>query len=381
MAELKLFVPCPRGLEPALVQELTALACRSIAASDGGVACTGDWADVYRINLHSRVASRVLCQVAHGRVASEQDAYELARQVPWPRWFRAEQTIKVKVEGKNTRLRRLDVVGLKVKDAVCDVFRADGGVRPSVNKANPDIRIHAFIQQQEGFLFVDTSGEALFKRGYRTDTGEAPLRENLAAGMLLLAGYDGSQPMLDPMCGSGTIVIEAALMATQRAPGLKRRFAFEQLLEFDAGLWQNLRQAAQDKILAAAPQAISGSDINRFTLKQAIKNAQQAGVDDVIDFQVRDVTECRPNGENGILMSNPPYGVRLEDEWFLQALYPQLGSCLKQYFAGWLACFLSADKNMTRAMRLTPKRKIPLFNGNLDCRLFVLEMVAGSNRV
>ena len=379
MTTYSLFVTCPRGLEAPLSQELEQLKCQDIRAVDGGVACKGGMEKVYRINLHSRTASRVLLRLTKSGYRSEQDIYKAAKNIRWTDWFDLEQTFKVKVEGKRAQVKSLDFVGLKIKDAVCDVFRDACDARPSVGKIRPDIRIHAFIDERDIQIFIDTSGEALFKRGYRQDTGEAPMRENLAAGLLLLAGYDGSQPFQDPFCGSGTIVIEAAWIATRRAPGLMRRFGFEKLKNFDAALWKKLQHEAETQI-RPAPVAISGSDNDRYMIRAAVANAQAAEVDTFIRFEVKDAQDTRPNGEGGILISNPPYGVRLAEVQALQALYPQLGAWLKQHYAGWLAGMFTGDRDMPKFMRLSPKRKIPLYNGNLDCRLFLMDMVKGSNR-
>lgn len=379
MTTYSLFVTCPRGLEAPLSQELEQLKCQDIRAVDGGVACKGGMEQVYRINLHSRTASRVLLRLTKSGYRNEQDIYKAAKNIRWTDWFDLEQTFKVKVEGKRAQVKSLDFVGLKIKDAVCDVFRDACGARPSVGKIRPDIRIHAFIDERDIQIFIDTSGEALFKRGYRQDTGEAPMRENLAAGLLLLAGYDGSQPFQDPFCGSGTIVIEAAWIATRRAPGLMRRFGFEKLKNFDAALWKKLQHEAETQIRpASAP--ISGSDNDRHMIRAAVANAQAAEVDTFIRFEVKDAQDTRPNGEGGILISNPPYGVRIAEVQALQALYPQLGAWLKQHYAGWLAGMFTGDRDMPKFMRLSPKRKIPLYNGNLDCRLFLMDMVKGSNR-
>ena len=379
MTTYSLFVTCPRGLEAPLSQELEQLKCQDIRAVDGGVACKGGMEQVYRINLHSRTASRVLLRLTKSGYRSEQDIYKAAKNIRWTDWFDLEQTFKVKVEGKRAQVKSLDFVGLKIKDAVCDVFRDACGARPSVGKIRPDIRIHAFIDERDIQIFIDTSGEALFKRGYRQDTGEAPMRENLAAGLLLLAGYDGTQPFQDPFCGSGTIVIEAAWIATRRAPGLMRRFGFEKLKNFDAALWKKLQHEAETQI-RPAPAPISGSDNDRYMIRAAVANAQAAEVDTFVRFEVKDAQDTRPNGEGGILISNPPYGVRLAEVQALQALYPQLGAWLKQHYAGWLAGMFTGDRDMPKFMRLSPKRKIPLYNGNLDCRLFLMDMVKGSNR-
>ena len=380
MTTYSLFITCPRGLETLLADELTLLGCGDIQPGDGGVAAKGTMEAVYRINLHSRVASRVLLQLTKGAYRSEQDIYKLARNIRWSQWFAVENTFKVQVEGKRAQVKSLDFIGLKIKDAVCDAFRDECGERPSVEKQRPDVRVHAFMNDKTIQIFIDTSGEALFKRGYRQEAGEAPLRENLAAGLLLLSGYDGSQPFQDPFCGSGTLAIEAALIALKRAPGLMRRFGFEKLKNFDKALWMKIKQAARETALDKAAVPIAGSDNDRQMIRIARQNAEAAEVADWVVLETADAQNVRPNGEGGIMVSNPPYGVRLADVQMLHGLYPQLGSWLKQYYAGWQIGMFTGDRDMPKLMRLQPKRKIPLFNGKLDCRLFVLDMVKGSNR-
>ena len=375
-----LFATCPRGLETILAQELQQQGCTAVTPTDGGVSCQGTMAHVYSANLHSRTASRILLQLARIAYRSEHDIYQAAKNIAWYKWFDVAQTFKVKVEGKRANVKSLDFTALKIKDGVCDRFREHDGERPSIDKSRPDIRIHAFLDERNISIFIDTSGEALFKRGYRQDTGEAPLRENLAAGLLLLAGYDGTQPFQDPFCGSGTIAIEAAWIALGRAPGLNRRFGFEQLAQFDRALWVKLKAEARHAIKNRPYANIAASDNDRAMTRMTQANAAAAEVDGFIDINTLDAQDTRPNGEGGIIVSNPPYGVRLAEIQALHALYPQLGSWLKQHYAGWTAGLFSGDMDMPKLMRLKPKRKIPLFNGNLDCRLFLLDMVAGSNR-
>ena len=379
MTTYSLFVTCPRGLESVLHAELAAQGCTDLAPTDGGIACTGGLEQVYRANLHSRTAGRVLLRLTKAPYRTEHDIYKPARNIRWQDWFTPADSIKVHVESKRARIKNPAFVGLKIKDALCDAFREACGIRPSVDKARPDVRVHAFVGEREVQIFLDTSGEALFKRGYRQDAGEAPLRENLAAGLLLLAGYDGTQPFQDPFCGSGTIVIEAAWIAAGRAPGLMRRFGFEKLKNFDRGAWEEIRRQAAARIKPPSA-ALFGSDNDRRMIRTAQANAQAAEAGGWIEWDVCDAQAARPNGEGGIMISNPPYGVRLAEVQALQALYPQLGTWLKQHYAGWLAGMFTADRNMPKFMRLSPKRKIPLYNGNLDCRLFLMDMVEGSNR-
>ncbi|XXQ67865.1 THUMP domain-containing class I SAM-dependent RNA methyltransferase [Neisseriaceae bacterium B1] len=380
MTTYTLFATCPRGLETILAQELQQQGCTDITPTDGGVSCKGTLVHVYRANLYSRTASRVLLQLTRATYRGEDDIYKAAKNIQWQDWFAVNQTFRVKVEGKRANVKSFDFIALKIKDGVCDRFRDHCGERPSIDKTRPDVRIHAFLDERNVSLFIDTSGEALFKRGYRQDTGAAPLRENLAAGLLLLAGYDGSQPFQDPFCGSGTIAIEAALIATHRAAGLNRRFGFEKLANFDRATWAKLKAQARSEILDKPAAKIAASDNDRYMTRAAQENAAAAEVDMFIDFNTLDAQDTRPNGANGIVVSNPPYGVRLAEVQALHALYPQLGSWLKQHYAGWTAGMFTGDMEMPKLMRLKPKRKIPLYNGNLDCRLFLFDMVSGSNR-
>ncbi|MEQ1838369.1 MAG: class I SAM-dependent RNA methyltransferase, partial [Candidatus Nitrotoga sp.] len=237
----KFFSPCPRGLEKLLSEELRALGAEEIRTTDGGVHFSGDFILSYRVNLHSRLASRVLWQVAVADYRHEQDIYDTVYALPWDEFFDNQRTIRVNVTAIKCPLKSLNFATLKIKDALCDKFRAATGERPSVDTHTPDIRIHAFLEYNHMTLYIDTSGDALFKRGVRQYTNLAPLRENLAAGILLLAGWKPGIPLLDPMCGSGTFLLEAALMTLHIAPGINRHFAFEKLHNFNATAWQTLR--------------------------------------------------------------------------------------------------------------------------------------------
>ena len=238
----RFFATAPRGLEALLAAELAALGAKEAAAVPGGVAFGGTWETCYRANLWSRLASRVLWRVAEFGYGSEDDIYEAARKPDWTRWFTVERALRVNVSATRSPLKSLDFATLRIKDAVCDRFREAGGSRPNVDRANPDVRVHAFLEAARGALYLDTSGEPLFKRGWRSGAGEAPLRENLAAGIVQLSGWQPEQPLLDPMCGGGTILVEAAAMARGRAPGAKRSFGFEKLKIFDPQLWEKVRK-------------------------------------------------------------------------------------------------------------------------------------------
>jgi 23S rRNA (guanine2445-N2)-methyltransferase len=375
------FAPCPRGLEKILSDELSALGAAEVSATDGGVAFSGDWPLCYRANLESRFASRILWRVQEPRsYRNEQDIYQSVLSLPWPRWFDVECTIRVNVTAIKSPLKSLEFITLKIKDAVCDKFRERGGQRPSVDTAQPDMRISAFIEGNDFTLYLDTSGEALFKRGVRLHTNIAPLRENLAAGILKIAGWQPGIPLLDPMCGSGTFLIEAAQMTLGIAPGIGRNFAFEKLKNFDAAQWDEMRRQSIAAQHSVEPLAIYGSDLYGDALKAARQNLELAGLTDAVRLKQANVLEITAPAPEGILVANLPYGERMGELDELAEFYPQLGDALKLKFGGWTAYLFTADKRILKLMRLSPSRRTPLFNGAIECRLLEYRIVAGSNR-
>lgn len=374
------FAPCPRGLESVLAEELSGLGAAALGKVDGGVAFSGDWPLMMRANLHSRVASRILWRLAERPYRSEDDLYHAARAIDWPELFQVTDTIKVQVTAIKSPLRSLDFATLRIKDAVCDVFRARTGERPSVDTVHPAMRIHAFLTDRHMQLYLDTSGEALFKRGYRQSSGEAPLRENLAAGILKLAGWAPGTPLFDPMCGSGTLLIEAALMALDIAPGRARHFAFERLLPHDPQGWQQIREAALAKERPREPLDIHGSDTEAAALHTCRSNLAAADLTACISLATADFLDRQPPFPGGVIVTNPPYGVRLDEQSSLAVLYPLLGHVLKQRYAGWRAYFFTADLRLAKLIRLSASKRTVLFNGGLECRLFEYRLVEGSNR-
>ncbi len=374
------FSPCPRGLEAILTNELVTLGAQEVRATDGGVHFTGEFWLSYRVNLHSRIASRVLWRVAMADYRSEQGIYDTVYALPWNDWFDTTRTIRVNMAAIKCPLRSLDFATLKIKDALCDKFRTLTGERPSVDTHTPDIRIHAFLEQSRMTLYVDTSGDALFKRGVRQYTNTAPLRENLAAGILHLAGWQPGTPLLDPMCGSGTFLIEAALMSLNIAPGINRGFAFEKLKNFDAAAWRDLRAQAQAAQKPVTTLPIFGSDLYGDELKAARLNLENAGLLAAVSLNQANVLEISAPADHGVLVANLPYGERMGDLEELEALYPKLGDVLKKKFGGWNAYLFTSDLRMPNFIRLSVSRRTPLFNGAIECRLFEYKMVTGSNR-
>jgi putative N6-adenine-specific DNA methylase len=378
-AALRYFAPCPTGLEQALADELAELGARAPQPLGGGVAFDGDLALGYRVNLWSRIASRVLLRLATARYRNETDVYDAARAVDWTRWFSPQHNFKVALAAIRCPLQSLDFVTLRIKDGVVDHFRSGGGVRPDVDTRRPDVRVHAFLDAERVTLYIDLSGEALFKRGYRQQAGEAPLRENLAAGILRLAGWTPDAALLDPLCGSGTIAIEAAMMALKVAPGRRRTFGFENLANYQHDVWQRLLEEAE-AIQATGAPAIFASDIDPRAIAMTQANAAAAGVAAAVHAERRDVLELRPPAAAGLIVTNPPYAVRLGYEDAMADFYGRFGDLLKQRFAGWNAYVLTADLKLPHHIRLKPARRTPLFNGAIECRLFEFRMVEGSMR-
>ncbi len=370
-----------------LARELAALQAQHVKPVDGGVHFAGTLALGYAVNLHSRVASRVLWHVGRApyRAAnSDQDIYDATQKIDWPKLFGVERTLRVNVSAIKAPVKSLDFITLRIKDAICDVFRARTNLRPSIDTHAPDVRVHAFLTATDITLYLDTSGEPLFKRGYRREAGEAPLRENLAAGMLALSGWTPDVPLLDPMCGSGTILCEAAQIAANRAPGIGRAFGFEKLLNFDAPAWESLREKAYASENNSIKTCIYGSDLRGDALELARANLDELDLAAIVSLKQANVFEMPApvdlTESGGIIVTNPPYGVRMEDRDALAAFYPQLGDALKKRFSGWTAYILSSDMQLAKGIGLSASKRTPLFNGALECRLFEYKLVSGSMR-
>jgi putative N6-adenine-specific DNA methylase len=374
------FAPCPRGLEAPLADELRELGASDVVQADAGVGFSGDFNVCYRVNLQSRIASRILWLIDTWEYQTEDDVYEGVKGLPWDKCFSVDKTIAVTVNAVKCPLRSLDFITLRIKDAVCDKFRDLVNERPSVETHNPDVRIHAFLNATHVTLYLDTSGEALFKRGLRVSSGDAPLKENLAAGILRMAGWKPGIPLLDPMCGSGTFLIQAAQIALDIAPGLGRRFGFANLLNFDEKSFNQIHQELKACCKPVTQLPIYGSDLYGEALDDAKANLEAAGLTDAVQIKQANVLEISPPTESGVMVMNPPYGVRLGEQRDLEEFYPKLGDVLKQKFAGWNAYILSADMRLPKLIHLAASKRTPLFNGKLECRLFEYKMIAGTMR-
>ncbi|RZL60983.1 MAG: class I SAM-dependent RNA methyltransferase [Variovorax sp.] len=416
MNDLSLFLPCAAGVEEFLAQEVHALTGRvgqDLLTLRGGVRVRAEWRDALNLNLHSRLAQRVLIELAQAPYRSENDLYAIASGVAWEIWFTPKQTFKIETTAQHSPLQSLNFATLRIKDAIADRFRAKaGGVRPSIETQWPDCRVFAHLTTDTCTLYIDTSGEPLFKRGWRQDKGDAPLKETLAAAMLAASGWwnpengeVSAQPLYDPCCGSGTIAIEAAQIAAGIPAGSLRRFGFEKLLPFQSHVWDAIKANATppDRAMAVT---VFGSDVSHRMVDFAERNAERAGVAQHIEFRGGDALQrMPPDGaeHGGVIVLNPPYGERIEvggvarpesagrfgarEAADVQSgdasgdFFPQLATHWKRNFAGWTAWVLTPDLQLPKRMRLKESRRVPMWNGPIECRLFRFDMVSGSARV
>ncbi len=406
---LNLFVSCASGVEPWLDLEVRGILPKThIEVLRGGIALKSDLEGVMKLNLECRLAMRVLIQVIDGPYRHEDDIYALACKVDWTQWITPAETIRVDTTARHCPLKSLNFANLRVKDAICDTLRDATGERPSVDTRYPDLPVLMHLGPEYAAIYVDTSGEPLFKRGWREDKGDAPLKETLAAAMLAAAGWKGTPEtggaLLDPCCGSGTIAIEAAQIACGMAAGMQRRFTFERQLPFVPlrGRWQALKQAAKDREHAPAVP-IFCSDVAFRMVDFARRNAERAGVAQYIQFNGGDALERPapqlPEGMPGTLMMNPPYGERIEvrgkaahyrdasgseqrdsSEDFFPLLASHWKRAYTQHPAGWTAWLLCPDMKLPSQMRLKESRRVPMWNGPIECRMFRFDLVAGSAR-
>lgn len=403
---MTLFLPCASGVEPYLVEECTRLLPTGtpIEAGRGGVYVDGGIPEAMRLNLGSRLAQRVLWQVIDGPYHDEHDLYDLARQVRWTSWITPRNTLRVDTSAWRCPLQSLNFAALRIKDAVCDVMRDATGERPSVDTRFPDLALALHLGPGHASLSVDLSGEALFKRGWREVKGEAPLKETLAAAMLAAAGWHGRDEdggVLDPCCGAGTIAIEAAQIACGIAPGLHRRFAFEKLMPFrdHHRAWREMKEAAEASVHAPAVPIWAGDVSFRMT-DFATRNAERAGVLGAIDFKTADALQRPAPAAAGTILMNPPYGERIapkgqgsnrfpeqgtQGEKFEGAadageFYARLAAHWKKGYSGWTAWVLTPEPKLPTLMRLKESRRVPMWNGPIECRMFRFDLVAGSMR-
>jgi putative N6-adenine-specific DNA methylase len=370
------FATCARGLEPLLAKELLALNAEQVKNGRGGVNFSGDSSLIYRASLQLRTVVRVLRPVLEADVYDPDELYDAVRTVNWANFLTVDQTLAVDCNVKNSNITHSQYASRRVKDAICDQFRDKCGLRPSVDTETPNLGLNLHISQNHMILSLDASWSSLHKRGYRPIQVRAPLNEALACGLLYHLGYNGEEPLHDPLCGSGTFAIEAAWIATNRPPGLTRKwYGFFGWPDFDKGLWSAIREDARRHVKPTLDQPISGADIRNDAIEFAITNARAAGVGNLVTFLKQDVRLARPaaNSKPGLLICNPPYGERIGEEEELIELHQTLGNVVRQHWPGWRLAVFTANDFLARHVGIKVARQTHFYNGSIPCKLWEYE--------
>jgi putative N6-adenine-specific DNA methylase len=364
------FATCGRGIEPILADELRALGAADVAPGRGGVGFAGDLALLYQANLWLRTAVRVLQPILEAPVTSPDELYDAVRSLDWSRYLTPQHTLAVDANVRDSQITHSKYAALRVKDAICDQFLERLGSRPSVDVEQPMVGLNLHVYRDRAVLSLDSSGESLHKRGYRPIQTRAPLNEALAAALVLSSGWRGERPFADPLCGSGTLPIEAAWLALRRPPGLtRRRFGFQGWMDYDVALWTALRDEARRGVAKQLPAPVLASDARGDAVAFATSNARAAGIGHLLRVEKRDVRDFRPpDGAPGVIVCNPPYGERIGEEKDLVGLYRLLGEVFARC-AGWTAWVFTGNRRLADAIGLPPAEQVPLYNGRIPCRM------------
>jgi putative N6-adenine-specific DNA methylase len=367
------------GLEGILASELNELGANDIEILSRAVKFKGDLALLYKCNLYLRTALKILKPIATFEALNEQALYNEVKKIDWSKYLTTDQTFAIDGTTSGEVFTHSKFVALKSKDAIVDQFREIDGIRPSIDVDDPDLQINIHISEVACSVSIDSTGLPLSKRGYRLEQIFAPISEVLAAGIILLSGWDKKSNFYDPMCGSGTFSIEAALMACNIPNGRLRHFAFEKWNDFDASLWEMIRSEAETKIKPFEGK-IFASDIEKRAIEISIQNARRAGVEDYIVFKNCDFLSSTLESDPGVVVLNPPYGERLQSDDIVE-FYREIGTRLKHFYNGCDAWIISANLEALKFIGLKPSRKIKLYNGQLECRLNKYELYRGSKKV
>ena len=383
-----LFATTPRGLEALLAEEIKTLGGQNIQTVRSGVSFLGTRETAYRVCLWSRVAGRLLLKLTEFSASTPEELYAGVQTIDWSAHLMPEGTLAVDCASVQSEISHTHFASLKVKDAIVDQFRDQIGTRPNVELRRPDIRINTYLFRNTATISLDLSGDSLHKRGYRKDGGEAPLKEHLAAALLLKARWpqeaQEGHTLLDPMCGSGTLLIEGAMIAGDIAPNLSRPyFGFENWLQHDAYLWQDLLTDAHKRREAGIKTLppIVGSDVDPNAVALAHENIQRADLEDAIELEQKSIKQIKPfENEIGLLITNPPYGERLGNNDNSRRIYGQMGNVLRDHFAGWRAAIFTGRPEWAPAIKLKPRRSYDFFNGTIPCKLLIYKLGAGDRQ-
>ena len=377
MSKFKIVAKTFAGLENVLAGEIRDLGAESVSVERRAVSFVGDQALMYKANFHLRTALKILKPIAEFEVAKRDDLYDHAKKIKWSKYLALGKSFAIDSTVQSEMFVNTMYASLKVKDAIVDQFRQETGKRPSVNPENPDVRINVYLMGNHCILSLDSSGESLHKRGYRIGQGDAPINEVLAAGMILLTGWHGEKDFIDPMCGSGTLLIEAALIAKGIPPGMYRKsFGFEQWPDFNETLFSEICNGEYEKEITCK---ILGSDISIKDIAIARGNVKSASLSKVIELTVEDIIKLEPPSSNGIIITNPPYGERMKPQSIAE-LYSAIGDTLKNRFTGFEAWIISSSLDGLKSIGLKPAKKIDLFNGALACSYRCYELFQGSHK-
>ncbi len=376
MEQLKITIKTLHNFEEILTEELRELGYDNTEKQNRAVSLKGNWEDVYRLNFRCRLALSVLVEVDAFYVHKEDDLYKEARKVDWTSLFDHQKTFAVKGAIFSTLFRHSNYPLLLVKDAIVDTFRDKTGTRPDVNRKSPQVVVDVYIKEKRVTLSVNTSGLPLFQRGYRQSTGEAPINEVLAAGLLRMAQWDRKSPLINPMCGSGTIAIEAALWAADIPSLIERNhFAFKNFKSFDSQLWEKVRAEANHRPVDLGFSIIA-SDSDAAMVQKARRNSRMAPIGRMITFETADIRDLNPDQKNGTLICNPPYGERMDED--VESLYENIGDTFKKNFSGFSCWIISSNNEALKGIGLKPQAKMRVFNGSLECSFRGFEIVEGS---
>ena len=375
-----ILVTCPKACSSYLRDELEELGFPVTREAPAGVFTKGNMEDCMRLNLLLRTGLRVLWRVAEFEANNGDQLYKRSVRLPWESWIPADGYVSIGSSIRNHTIRNTNFAGLRLKDALVDRIREKRGRRPDTGNDSDRAMIFLYWHEEEVCIYLDTSGVPISNRGYRVRPGKAPMRENLAASVLRATRWDMASPLVNPMCGSGTFLIEASMMALNQMPGLRRNFGFENWKNLDSKLLKQIKSSYESEKKPLTFSRIYGSDKDLRAIRVAKRNLVEAGLEEAVQLVCKKITEISPPFNAGVMITNPPYGIRIGEDEELAEAYPLWASCLKNKFSGWRTYFLTSDFRLPKLMRLSPSKKTPLYNGALDCRLFEIKMVAGSNR-